>query len=141
MPWLFCQKKMKTCVAVYVDECFALYEALTFSLEMGLRNIMAEGDSSLTIDAVNSKTLDHSIAGGIVETIKLLSHHFISFRLIHVRRGGNAVAHSLAKHAKEVEDFEVWLEDTPNFLHALVLKDICNTNSTCVSNQCPIVEL
>ncbi|XVF37056.1 hypothetical protein REPUB_Repub19eG0112900 [Reevesia pubescens] len=108
---------------------------------MGLRNIVAEGDSSLTINAVNSSTLDHSIAGGIVETIKLLSQHFISFRLIHVRRGGNAVVHSLAEHAKEVEDFEVWLEDTPNFLHALVLKDICNTNSTCVSNQCPIVEL
>ncbi|XVF15296.1 hypothetical protein REPUB_Repub09cG0138700 [Reevesia pubescens] len=64
---------------------------------MGMRNIVAEGDSSLTIGAVNSSSLDHSIAGVTVEAVKLLSQSFSSFKLIHVRRGGNEVAHCMQK--------------------------------------------
>ncbi|XVE95311.1 hypothetical protein REPUB_Repub02eG0085500 [Reevesia pubescens] len=74
-------KKMKMCADAYVAECLALYEALMFALEVGLRNIVAEGDSSLTIGAVNSSSLDHSIAGGIVEAIKILSQSCNSFKL------------------------------------------------------------
>ncbi|XVF04167.1 hypothetical protein REPUB_Repub05bG0058800 [Reevesia pubescens] len=59
-------------VGVAIRDSCALY----FALEVGLRNIIAEGDSSLTISAVKSSSLDHSNAGGIVEAIKFLSQSF-----------------------------------------------------------------
>ncbi|XVF03403.1 hypothetical protein REPUB_Repub04eG0258300 [Reevesia pubescens] len=131
-------KKMNLYADAYVAECIAFHEAFTFSVEVGMRNIVAEWDSTLTVGAVNSLSLDHSIAGGIVEAVKLLFQRFNSFKLLHVRRGGNQVAHSLAKHAKEVEDFEAWLEDIPPFLHALVLKDFCNSHNLGVNNHLPL---
>ncbi|XVF20830.1 hypothetical protein REPUB_Repub12eG0036800 [Reevesia pubescens] len=102
-------------------------------MEVGTRNIEVEGNSLLTVGAVNRSSTDHSIASGIVESIKALSQSFHSFKLYHVSICGNTVAHSLAKHAKEIVVFGTWMEDTPIFLHELVLNDACNISG--VNNQ------
>ena len=45
---------------------------------------------------------------------------FRSFSISHVGRKGNEVAHLLAKHAQDVEQFVTWIEESPYFLeHAL----------------------
>ncbi|XVF13195.1 hypothetical protein REPUB_Repub08aG0187200 [Reevesia pubescens] len=108
-------------IGVAIRDSGALHNAMNFSLEVGIRNIEAEGDSMVTIGAVNSSSTNNSITGWIVESIKVLAQSFHLFKLNHVRRNGNVVAHSLAKHAKEVDDYEAWMEDTPSFLHELVL--------------------
>ena len=48
------------------------------------------------------------------------SNAFRSFSISHVGRKGNEVAHLLAKHAQDVEQFVTWIEENPCFLeHAL----------------------
>ena len=48
------------------------------------------------------------------------SNTFCSFSISHVGRKCNEVAHLLAKHAQDVEQFVTWIEESPCFLeHAL----------------------
>ena len=48
------------------------------------------------------------------------SNTFCSFSISHVGRKCNEVAHLLAKHAQDVEQFVTWIEESSYFLeHAL----------------------
>ena len=49
---------------------------------------------------------------------------FVSFT--HVKRDGNRPAHILAQFAKQVSDFVVWLEETPN-----LIEDACSQDVSC----------
>lgn len=55
-----------------LDECFALLKAVKFSLELGLSNIILEGDALGIIHAVNKDMKDFSWFGHIIETIRHL---------------------------------------------------------------------
>ena len=45
---------------------------------------------------------------------------FRSFSISHVDRKGNRVVHLLAKHAQDIEQFIIWIEESPCFFkHAL----------------------
>ena len=44
----------------------------------------------------------------------------------HVNRKGNVAAHMMARMAKSVEDYKIWVEDTPPILVDQVLKDVSN---------------
>ncbi|XVF19088.1 hypothetical protein REPUB_Repub11eG0080100 [Reevesia pubescens] len=90
----------------FVAECFALKEALKFALEIGIREVEVEGEYMLTVCAIKNSHVDHSIAAGIVESSKDQIPSFNKFKIRHVKRAGNAVAHSLAKYYKAVEDFK-----------------------------------
>ncbi|XVF16185.1 hypothetical protein REPUB_Repub10bG0010000 [Reevesia pubescens] len=121
-------KRVKAPTDPYIAESIALLEALTFALEIGIRNVEVEGDSLLTVRAVESSGMDHSVAGGIIEAVKKLIPGFNYFKLRHTKRLKNVVAHILAKHSKELEDPEVWLEETPVFLLAAINAErICNS--------------
>ena len=41
----------------------------------------------------------------------------------HTRRIGNTVAHNLAKHARHVIGFKVWMKDVPLHLHSVLFAD------------------
>ncbi|XVF30350.1 hypothetical protein REPUB_Repub16aG0049600 [Reevesia pubescens] len=96
--------------------------------------IEVEGDSSLVISAIKGNMEDHSLAGGIVEFVKKSLQKFRSVRLLHVKRSGNVMAHVLAKHAKEIDTFHVWIEDDPSFFSDVFLKD----SSMAISNSVPL---
>ncbi|XVE92155.1 hypothetical protein REPUB_Repub01dG0072800 [Reevesia pubescens] len=68
-------------------------EALNFALEIGITDVEVEGDSILTVCAIKNSQVDHSITGGIVESIKFQVPNFNKFRISHVKRGGNSVGH------------------------------------------------
>ncbi|XVF26524.1 hypothetical protein REPUB_Repub14bG0024300 [Reevesia pubescens] len=118
----------------FIAECLALQRALTFALEIGIYEAEIEGDSPLTITAVKNENIDHSIAEGIIESIKDLLGNFSKFRLKHVKRDGNLVAHTLAKHSRSVDGFQVWMEEAPSFLSALVKCESNVRNDSVVSN-------
>ncbi|XVE95529.1 hypothetical protein REPUB_Repub02eG0105300 [Reevesia pubescens] len=79
--------KIRGFACPFLAECLALKESLNFSLEIGIRDIEVEGDSMLMVYAVKNSQVDHSIAGGIVESIKFQVPNFNKFRISHVKRG------------------------------------------------------
>ena len=42
----------------------------------------------------------------------------------HIKRNNNAVAHSLAKNALCIPDFQVWMEDVPSHIGSILQLDV-----------------
>ncbi|XVF23018.1 hypothetical protein REPUB_Repub13aG0001700 [Reevesia pubescens] len=87
---------------------------------------LVEGDSLLLVCAIKNQEKNHSAAGAIIESIKLLVPSFNKFHLQPTRRKRNEVAHCLAKHSKALEDFVVWLKEFPSFLASFVHSKECS---------------
>ncbi|XP_042958157.1 uncharacterized protein LOC122293732 [Carya illinoinensis] len=100
-----------------LGEALAALRAVQLGLELGLHNVIFEGDSKLVVSGINSGTEDWSTAGLIFLDIKklLLSYHTWSFR--HVPRQINVVAHTLAKSSLELGDESVLVEDYPQCIY------------------------
>ncbi|KAK9995520.1 hypothetical protein SO802_020206 [Lithocarpus litseifolius] len=97
-------------------EALAAARAISFALEIGCSPFILEGDSELVIRTLCSE--DRSLApfGHILESAKALTEaNCISFS--HIRRIGNSIAHNLAKHARYVSSYTVWMEDVPSHLY------------------------
>ena len=59
----------------------------------------------------------------IVTGIHAKLQHFRQHQLLHVRRHGNIPAHCLARHAKGLDNFVTWIEETPSFIESVVFQD------------------
>jgi len=63
------------------------------------------------------KSDDSSLAsfGTLISFAKLYMDAFVSiFFFPHTQRLGNSIAHNLAKHARHVSGYLVWIEDIPS---------------------------
>ena len=103
-------------------EALAATRAISFTHELSFSNFILEGDSKLVIKALKSNDESLSSFGQILASDKTITNvNCISFS--HTRRIGNAVAHNLAKHARHVTCFKVWMEDVPPHLYFALLVD------------------
>ena len=104
-------------------EALAAVRAITLSMDLNLPSFIVERDSEVVISALRSEEESLSSFGHLISSIKhyLVSCNCISF--IHIRRSGNSVAHFLAKHAKTIDDFSVWMEDVPPQVAYVLLAD------------------
>ncbi|KAL0001482.1 hypothetical protein SO802_015263 [Lithocarpus litseifolius] len=94
-------------------EVMACQKAIEFSMEAGFARLIIEGDSLNVINNLSDSAKNRSLLGHIYDDIKsqLRGMHVLSF--IWVKRCGNVVAHSLAKHARNLNDNMYWIKDTP----------------------------
>ena len=55
------------------------------------------------------KSEEHSLSpmGLLVEDVKVFANNYVRLLYSHIKRNGNSVAHSLAKHALRILDFQV----------------------------------
>ncbi|RHN73700.1 putative ribonuclease H-like domain-containing protein [Medicago truncatula] len=97
--------------------------AIQFSYDMGFRNIIVEGDSLIVVKALKAHSNDNSYFGLVINDCKSLSCLFSSFLVSHVRRGGNSIAHALAKFALDSTDF-VWIKEIPSCITFVVATDL-----------------
>ncbi|XXG50745.1 hypothetical protein AAC387_Pa02g4685 [Persea americana] len=67
---------------------------------IGVHNIIIEGDSLWTINALNSSTPNLSRQGHLFEEVIDMMKLFNDCQAVHVGRSGNVVAHKLAIHAQ-----------------------------------------
>ncbi|KAL0011847.1 hypothetical protein SO802_006955 [Lithocarpus litseifolius] len=98
-------------------EATATIRAIELSLELGFDNIIFEGDCETVIKALTDPSPSLVSYGLLIHEAQQLATrlHGISFQ--HVGREGNKVAHNLARHARHVTGFDVWMEDVP--IHCL----------------------
>ena len=84
---------------------------------------MLEGDSKVVINTFRITKASLSTFGHLLESTKstLVTSKCIAFS--HIHRGGNRVAHNLAKHARHVKGLSMWVEDIPPPLYDVLLVD------------------
>ncbi|KAK9272341.1 hypothetical protein L1049_002712 [Liquidambar formosana] len=99
--------------------------AMGLARDLGLHSVEVEGDSLEVINAFTATSVLLTLLGLIIEDILIESaSSFAMVSFSHIRREGNAVAHSLARYAQDVEDFCVWIEEVPNFVRDTFLVDL-----------------
>nr|XP_023926910.1 uncharacterized protein LOC112038333 [Quercus suber] len=94
-------------------EAMAVGLVLSFAAEIGVKNAVLEGDSLLVVNALTDSESSLSHIKPLINDVKYYSYSLEKLLYSHVTRDCNSVAHSLAKHALNIQDFLVWMEETP----------------------------
>ena len=112
---------------VTVDEVEALacIKAISFASDIGVENVVLEGDSKTIIQALNADSTCASSFGHIIKDIRVLALDFASICFSHVKRQGNTVANSLAKLAKFSLCPSFWTDGLPRDVHNFVAANRC----------------
>ena len=103
-------------------EAMAAARATSFALEIGLSSFILEGDAQAVIKILNSEEESFSPFDHILASAKYLTDTS-RISCSHVHRIGNFVAYNLAKHARHVSGYKVWMEDVPPHLFSVLLAD------------------
>ena len=110
--------------SVAAVEALACRRVVKFAAEIGLPQVVIEGDLAVIINALTTDNGEQTIYGNIIEDICALISGFQLVEYNHVPRACNLVADALAKKASTVTSLQVWLEDTPFNITPLVLRDV-----------------
>ena len=103
-------------------EALAALKAVTLACDLGFRKAILEGDSLSLIKALKSTEDSLSPIGLLVDDVKWVASSFERLVYSHVKRNGNRVAHSLAKNALRIPNFQVWMEDVSS--HITLILDL-----------------
>jgi ribonuclease HI len=101
-------------------EALAARQATEFCRDLGLFDIILEGDSLMVTRALEGKDENWLRFGQIVEDTKLVLRSFRHWRISHVRREANGAAHGLANEAIRTVMDKVWMEETPDCISSIV---------------------
>ena len=105
-------------------DALAALKALSFAFELGFHSAILEGDSLGPIQALKSEERSLSPTGLLIEDVKMFSNNFVKLLYSHIKRNDNRVAHSLAKNALCILDFQVWMEDVPSHIVSILQLDV-----------------
>ncbi|KAK1663577.1 hypothetical protein QYE76_051736 [Lolium multiflorum] len=117
---------LKAVVSAAQAEAVACMEALHAASDWGILNVIVETDSSILVQAIETSDYDLAPEGVIYRDIRAFIR--LNFNLVKVEfrpRGCNKVAHALAAMgANQAHSRQVWLDDVPNSVLALVAGDV-----------------
>ena len=106
--------------SVAVVEVIAARKALQFAKDIGLSSIILEGDSKIAIDGLKSMNsfLNEYVhllveAKEVADQMDLVEFHYVP-------RQANKSAHNIARYARHVSEFTVWMEDVPPHLVSVI---------------------
>lgn len=104
-------------------EALAYRRAVSFAIEIGLQEVVSEGDSKTIISSLNSdcSCLAHFVH--LVEDCRVHAGNLRFSAFTHVRRIYNVVADKLAKKARYLLLPQFWLEDIPVDVSPFVTQD------------------
>ena len=102
-----CSEKMFQAYKTEETEALAARKALMFAHELGFQSVILEGDPLGLIQALKSQEQNVCPLSLLVEDVKVYSNHFRRVLYSHIKRNGNSIAHSLAKHAISILDLQV----------------------------------
>ena len=117
-------KKLDLPLGALEVEAKAFEEGFQLAGDLGLRNIIVEGDAKTVTDALAGRCAPPSSIQMIIEGSWRGSHNVQEWQISHVCRAGNCAAHLMARNAKFVNDSIVWVEDTPPILECQLFKDV-----------------
>jgi ribonuclease HI len=101
-------------------EALAALHAAEFCRDLGIPEVILEGDSLMVTRALEEKGENWLRYGQIVEDTKSVLRSFRQWRISHVRREANGAAHGLAKEAIRSGMDKVWMEEIPHCISNIV---------------------
>ena len=105
-------------------ETLACQRAVQFAVEIGLHEVVFEGDAAVIINVIAQGLANQSLYGHIVDDI-LAQASLLSFSVFwFIPQLCNTIVDALAKRAKVGPDLQVWLEDCLEDIAPLVLGDV-----------------
>ena len=78
--------------------------AVQFAIEASFSSLVIKGDNALVMNAISCSAEKNSLLGHIFEDIQQLVRGLQYASISYIKRGGNMVAHSLARHARTISD-------------------------------------
>ena len=85
-------------------DALACRRAVEFSIEVGFSRLVIEGDNALVMNAISCSAKNNSLLGHIFEDIQNLVCGLQYASINCIKRSCNMVAHSLARHARNISD-------------------------------------
>ena len=107
---------------VETTEALAIEAGILLVAEMKLPQVLIESDSLIAVQAVNSGYCN-GIMGPVIHGVLNLLIQFRSWKVLHLKRGYNRVAHELAQYARKARMSQTWFGSKPPWLHNLLLYD------------------
>ncbi|XP_075663184.1 uncharacterized protein LOC142632711 [Castanea sativa] len=105
-------------------EALAARRGLELAVEMGFKNIVLESDSQVLITALWDNSYSLASFGHMVKDIQFIAYQLSSISYTHVRRQCNTLTRSLARRAKSVSQFQVWIKEVPPNSSSILRADI-----------------
>ena len=90
-------------------ETLAATRAIEFSIELGFSKVILEGDSETVIKALQDNSPSLAPFGLLIRDAQETANFFTCISYAHVGRNGNFVAHNLARYARHITGFFVWM--------------------------------
>ncbi|XP_075665489.1 uncharacterized protein LOC142635170 [Castanea sativa] len=109
-------------------EVLACRRAIQFSIEAGFSRLVIEGDNALVMHVISCSAEKNSLLGHIFEDIQHLVRGLQYASISCIKRGGNMVAHSLARHARTISDEMYWMEDSSSPAVDTLYHDLLHIN-------------
>ena len=103
---------------------------IIFAWELGLRQVIIEGDSQVVIQALECETPAPISIQQVITRAKMWLPTFTSWETSFTQHDNNVVAHLMAKHAKDVIDYTIRVEDTPPTIVSQILSDVLSMGTT-----------
>ncbi|XP_042942883.1 uncharacterized protein LOC122277065 [Carya illinoinensis] len=101
-------------------ESFGALVATQFARDLGLTEVILEGDSLQVTRSLQGEVEDWSSSSMFLCEARTYLNLFAKWIVSHVRRNGNTVAHLLAKSALTISDVIITMEELPSCLSDLV---------------------
>ena len=94
-------------------ELLACRRAIQFAIELGITDVVIEGDNAMIMGSIAKKDLSGALLGHIFMDIQALLMELTWFSISSVKREANTVAHSLARYVRHIWEDVFWIEDSP----------------------------
>ena len=117
-------KKVLVPLGALEAEAKAFEAGLLLARDIGIQDVILEGDSLVIYNALCEASLPPSSVASVVLGMLDLCKKFRLIKFSHVKRKGNRLAHLLAKYAVGIDDFLVWMEENPCFLEQALSHDV-----------------
>ena len=88
-------------------EAIVARRAIMLARDLNLSLIILEGDSEIITRVVQAEEQSLAAYGYLIEEIRLRVDSFLGFRISHVKRKGNSIAHRLARHVSGLVVFPI----------------------------------
>ena len=108
-------------------EALAATRAIELAVKISLDRIIFEGDSITVIRGFTDQVSNFAPFGFLIKEANDLAKRLNHVKFQHVGREGNSVAHNLARHARHVTGFFVWMEDVPSLCFEMYQADLHST--------------
>lgn len=114
------RKTMEIYTEAAIAEAMGALRAMEFCKEIGLQEVLFEGDAEVVVKAINNKDSTWCRYGHIIEDIKLLLGYFRRREVIYAKREAKGAAHGLAKMVTREQIDKLWMEEIPSIVLDIV---------------------